>query len=519
MTKSSVSLTVMEPARSGRVRKRRIHFKNSLTTHPLVKRFGDWSTVNQGFFKNFRDWLAAGGYGFSAVHAYGVAARLAIGLLDKPYWTIDPQADLQTVREHLAKRSLSVITKRLYRNGLAKLAEYLCLRCHKPLPERTIDWDYYLATLPLWLAEAVLVYIRHCLRTYRPEDQHRAKLSIVGPLSATLRWLATHGSIPNLESLTPDRWYTFVEAELARGIEPVTINMKLYRLQSLLMFLADSGQAICKRFLLVKPLKQNRRLPKDAPLEQVQALWAVMQQTAEATHGLVRRLGLMDRAWFLLMLHTGLRSGEVRRLKLGDIDWAERRVRIEQSKGLKDRLVPLSRATLAALQEYLVVRGPATALPANVFIHQHQPLGLRYFQIRLKNYGEMTGFHVTPHQLRHTCATLLLNAGAPILVVQMVLGHKWVTTTLGYARLYDGTVAADYYRAMEQVEKQLPLIGDVVLLSKVESQPNAGKLLALVDSLRGGTLNASQSEKLQLLRAGILALAESGQTVELLKSE
>ena len=80
-------------------------------------------------------------------------------------------------------------------------------------------------------------------------------------------------------------------------------------------------------------------------------------------------------------------------------------------------------------------------------------------------------------------------------------------------------MATDYYRAMEQVEKQLPLIGDVVLLGKVEAQPNTGKLLALVDSLRTGTLNESQAEKLQLLKASILTLAESEETIELVKSE
>jgi len=59
----------------------------------------------------------------------------------------------------------------------------------------------------------------------------------------------------------------------------------------------------------------------------------------------------------------------------------------------------------------------------------------------------------------------------------------------------------------------------VVLLGKVEAQPNTGKLLALVDSLRTGTLNESQAEKLQLLKASILTLAESEETIELVKSE
>ena len=59
---------------------------------------------------------------------------------------------------------------------------------------------------------------------------------------------------------------------------------------------------------------------------------------------------------------------------------------------------------------------------------------------------------VTPHQLHASFASLLLNAGAPILAVQALLGHEHVDTTLRYARLYDSTVAADYERAMSRIE-------------------------------------------------------------------
>jgi hypothetical protein len=110
---------------------------------------------------------------------------------------------------------------------------------------------------------------------------------------------------------------------------------------------------------------------------------------------------------------------------------------------------------------------------------------------------------VTPHQLRHSCATLLLNAGAPILTVQAILGHKHIDTTLGYARLYDGTVAADYYRAMAHIEHRLAL--DAEATAPV---PDSRQLLALVDALQAGTLNEAQRETVQTLRAGILALAE-----------
>ncbi len=67
----------------------------------------------------------------------------------------------------------------------------------------------------------------------------------------------------------------------------------------------------------------------------------------------------------------GLRRGEVRRLRLGDLDLNAHRVRIEQSKGLRDRLVCLSGANIAALQAYLEVRGPADD---HVFVFRHHPL-------------------------------------------------------------------------------------------------------------------------------------------------
>jgi integrase len=150
----------------------------------------------------------------------------------------------------------------------------------------------------------------------------------------------------------------------------------------------------------------------------------------------------MDRAWFHLMLHSGLRVGEVRRLRLSDLDLKGRRARIEQSKGLKDRVVFLSQAAADALNAYLEIRGPAET--DHVFIFRHRPLSPTYCRKRLRTYGQRCGVVVIPHELRHSCATLLLNAGAPILAVKTILGHRHIDTTMGYARLYDGTLATDY---------------------------------------------------------------------------
>jgi hypothetical protein len=80
----------------------------------------------------------------------------------------------------------------------------------------------------------------------------------------------------------------------------------------------------------------------------------------------------------------------------------------------------------------------------------------------------------------------------------MILGHKQVDTTLNYARLYDGTVAADYYSAMNKVEQQLELPED-----RMKEKPSLGQLIALTDSLRNGSLNPAQTEIVRALREGL----------------
>ncbi|MBU0491625.1 MAG: hypothetical protein KKB13_07225, partial [Chloroflexi bacterium] len=118
-----------------------------------------------------------------------------------------------------------------------------------------------------------------------------------------------------------------------------------------------------------------------------------------------------------------------------------------------------------------------------------------------------------PSVARGSCATLLLNAGAPTrsVTVQTThsVGHKHIDTTLGYARLYDGTLAADYYRAMGEVESRLALGEDTEA-----PPPSSGELLALVDALNSGTLNNAQRETVQMLRAAILALEETRMAAE-----
>jgi integrase len=468
---------------------------------PAVKPYAEWPSANQGFYNGFRLWLQGAGYSQSTLGIYRAAFRLALGLLDKPYWEINPQADLDRVREYIAAHYDSLATRECYLRGIAKLETYLCERCHRPKLKKPINWGYYLDPLPDWLAEDVRAYIVHTSRSWPPEAKRRATLDLLSHGTLFLRWAARNADLNDIGDLTPNLWFDYMDTRLADGIKPTSLNSELSALHGLLFFLADQGRPVCQRMLRVESLSEGSRLPRDVPVDQIRALMQEIEKDATRDHAGIRRLGLMDRAWFLLMLHSGLRTREIRFMLRCDLDLEGRRVRIEQSKGLKDRIVCLSGAAVEALRAYLDVRGPAHT--DHVFTFRHLPLTVSYCYKRLCTYGKRCGLHVTPHQLRHTSATLLLNAGAPILTVQAVLGHKHIDTTLGYARLYDGTVAADYYRAMDQVEARMELAQGTN-----DGPPTGGQLLALVDALHDGTLNEDQRETVYALRLGILALTE-----------
>lgn len=487
----------------GKMRQRRFHNKNRKPSDPECCRFGEWSAANRGCYNAFRDWLKETGFSASALNIYSVAARYAIGYLDKPYWVIDTAADLERVRQRIWERFPSPGTRQGYRKGLRKFGEFLHLRYHKTPQPKKINWAYFTGSLPEWLAEDVRSFIQHCQRSWSLERCYEATRDTLSHLTQCLRWMAAHFSLENSGDITPEIWLAYLDERLSQGVKPATVNSEFSQLRHLLFFLEERGRPVCSRLLLVDYLDAGQTLPKDVPPEQLRILQQEIQRESAAENGLIRQMGILDRAWFFLMLHSGLRTCEIRGLRLNDIDWENRRVRIEQSKGLKDRLAYLSPVTVAAIRDYLAIRGPVEALPDYLFVFRHKPLSKSYCGCRLRTYGKRCGAKVTPHQLRHSCATLLLNAGAPILTVKLLLGHTQIDTTLGYARLYDGTVAADYFRAMNQVERQLALPED-----ELAPPTSPGELIALVDALRGGTLNERQQEVVWQLRAGIMSLAE-----------
>lgn len=388
----------------------------------------DNHTLNRRVCADFCFWLQQGGYSPSARSLYSTAARFALDHLDPsiaaeqhsgqrlPIEQIQPE-HIAKVQAYLATRALTPSTRAGYRKGLNKFWEFL--RFAKP--DDDVNWDHYLKDIPPNLADSLRRYViqRACSR--RNADCRRQTRSLLSQLCA----FSHSAHLTYARDITPRTWFAYVEARLRENIRPSSLNTTLRILRSFLRYLQSEGQQICERMLEVRPLKTGQPLPRDLPIEQVKSLLNAIHND-------------MDRAWFLLMLHSGLRTCEVRALRLNEVDLSQRTIHIRETKNQRERVVFLSLPAVDAIQAHLAHRNDSTDY---LFIRHHSPLSNRYCQSRLRTLGRKVNIHVTPHQLRHTCATLLLNAGMSIFALQSLLGHRHVDTTLNYARLYDETVA------------------------------------------------------------------------------
>ncbi|MFZ0323557.1 MAG: site-specific tyrosine recombinase XerD [Actinomycetes bacterium] len=180
----------------------------------------------------------------------------------------------------------------------------------------------------------------------------------------------------------------------------------------------------------VRPPKPPRRLPRAIPLADVERLLAAAADPATDRE-------LRDRALLELLYGTGARISEAVGLDVDDIDLAGRTVRV-LGKGSKERIVPLGRFAADALDAYLVRGRPALVGPrsgAAVFLNSRGGRLTRQSAWSvLQQAADQAGLTVavSPHTLRHSFATHLLDGGADVRVVQELLGHASVTTTQAY---------------------------------------------------------------------------------------
>lgn len=186
-------------------------------------------------------------------------------------------------------------------------------------------------------------------------------------------------------------------------------------------------------------VRSPRRLPESLDRDEVGVFLADL-----LTH--------RDRAMVMLMLLGGLRAGEVRRLRLADVDVALRRIRVV-GKGGRERVVPVDRPFFTELTAYLrSERPPALATPECFVVLAGATAGQRLTEAGLRSVfrhhrGTSGAGRVRPHRLRHTYGTELAAAGIDLLVLRDLMGHASPETTAGYVHLSAEHLAAEYAAA------------------------------------------------------------------------
>jgi integrase/recombinase XerD len=177
-------------------------------------------------------------------------------------------------------------------------------------------------------------------------------------------------------------------------------------------------------------------------------------------------VSLRDRAMLEFLYATGARISEVCGLSIGDIDLDHRTARL-YGKGSKERLVPVGRVAIEAVRDWLGESGRRHLEPARfarrgdaeaVFLNQRGGRMSRQLAWSVvKTYGRRAGIdaaHLSPHVLRHSCATHLLDHGADLRVVQELLGHASVSTTQVYTKVSSERLMTVYRTAHPRATKR-----------------------------------------------------------------
>lgn len=252
-------------------------------------------------------------------------------------------------------------------------------------------------------------------------------------LNKFLVYLAEHRqAVKKWEDVNKKDVIGFLAWEMDEGATHATVARSLSSIKSFYKFL------IMENYLTINPTtdletpKIKRKLPQVLSIEEVDKLLELCN--------VMLPLGLRDRAMLELMYGTGLRVSELLSLQIDDINFTAGFLRC-LGKGRKERIIPVNNSSIMWVERYLgharytLLKGQQER---SLFLNAHgRPLTRQGFFKLLGQYAEKSGIpkEITPHTLRHSFATHLLENGADLRAVQEMLGHSDISTTQIYTHV------------------------------------------------------------------------------------
>lgn len=242
----------------------------------------------------------------------------------------------------------------------------------------------------------------------------------------------------SIESCTKKDILAYISS--INGLEVSTVNRHISSLKSFFNYLVDESIIKVSPIEEVSSLKKAKKLPKYLSISEVNKLLNI---------SLNSEFDYRNKAMLELMYATGLRVSELVSIEYSNIDFENSIIRIN-GKGKKERIIPLGEVASYYLKVYLNDYR-SKLLKRNtynqVFLNNHgKPITRQGFNYILENIRELTGItkEITPHVLRHSFATHLLEGGADIRSIQEMLGHENISTTNIYTEVVNDVLRSNY---------------------------------------------------------------------------
>ena len=237
-----------------------------------------------------------------------------------------------------------------------------------------------------------------------------------------------------LLSVQTDAVRTYLAFLNDKQYSKATIARKLATLRSFYKFLVKRNHVDSNPVMAIRTPKQEKKLPRFLEYEEVKQLL----DTPPANTW----LGARDKAILETLYSTGIRVSELVALNMDDVDFLGEVVHV-RGKGKKERIAPIGSSALQVIQHYMEYRNKRAQSNGNfdpkvLFVNKHgRRLSTRSVRRKMDKYLKMAGLDpaISPHTLRHSFATHMLNNGADLRSVQELLGHQSLSTTQIYTHL------------------------------------------------------------------------------------
>jgi integrase/recombinase XerD len=259
------------------------------------------------------------------------------------------------------------------------------------------------------------------------------------------QWLVLIGQA-DLRGVGKSTMNTYQAYVATEAIAPDTKALRLRAAKRLFEHLVDVGVLLLNPAEHLVEIRRRDRLPR--PVLTVREMDRLLAQPDTSLP-----VGIRDRALLELLYSTAIRVGELEQLTLSDVSLATGTIHIRSGKGARDRVVPVGKTAIVWLRTYVTAVRPALVRTrpferALFVVLGGRALGQTQIRDRLRVYQASAKIKkaTTPHLLRHSCATHLLQAGADVRSIQELLGHVRLQSTVIYTRVAPVDVKATHQR-------------------------------------------------------------------------